>query len=239
MSGMIIPLAITGPRGAGGSWIANRVVEKFKPALPESHRDWTLVFLEPNNLPKPFLNGSDIKRQHARAKLFCNWGGFYGHLIDNYFPVLERVTRGEKIIALFDGFGLDALINALAYTSCPQIREQVIHWHHLLVEELFFSEKIQAPLYFLLQAEVETVDRWMIQKYPELSEVEERNRHKFITYEQTVFKDYFRKGTGQKCLPLQAGQYPLEELADQVCMHIISLVRNPSLFENPRLLLAA
>ena len=225
-TGKVLWIATTGLRCSGRTEITTLAKEKFESLLPEQHPEWTFEFLKSPlaDLPLPLLHEKS-ESPYARVKMLRHWGQFYQFIIEQYLPLVERANQGERIIALSDGSGHDAAVDATAYTTCSKGKGKALALHHTLVHHLLVEEQVPKPLYYNLTARTETIDSWMLIKFPELTEVDLKERLRFIEHQVSITRDYFDfSRTGQLKHDLCAETCGKEELAEQIYHHATGLM---------------
>lgn len=223
----LVSIAVTGKRGAGRTLVVQAACKIFERLLRKLFPDWTFVYLGSplGDLPLPNID-PNAPTQFARVLLMEHWAKLYRFVIEVYLPILARVRNGEKIIVLFDGFGWDGLINALAHTKDPRIRKLIKTLHHWLVEQLFLHEEIPPPLYFVLTAADDQIISWMAQKFNgNMQEMIEEDLADFIRLQdEEAWEYFFAPGSHQKAEYLDAGKYSMEQLAQQIFDHVTATI---------------
>ncbi|HEX8947044.1 MAG TPA: hypothetical protein VF829_02415 [Candidatus Paceibacterota bacterium] len=224
--GTVLWLAMTGARCVGRTLATQYARRVFESRLSQEQPGWTFVFLKSPfaNLPLPLLEGKQ-RPKYARERTLGHWTIFYGFIIEQCLPILERAKRGENIVALSDGAGHDIAIDATAYALSDEGRKKALDLHHDLVHHLLVKEQLPKPFYYNITASRQTIIRWMLQKFPKLAHMQREELERFLSHQITGTEEYFRTEiTGQNKFDLDADCLSMPELANQLYDHAIDLV---------------
>lgn len=183
--------AISGPRGTRKT-TARKKLERL---LPERFPGYTFAFLgNPfTELPFPLLLKERDRVAHATTRLLWCWTRLNQFSIDHLRPALDA---GH--VVLTDGFGLDALLFAASCVDCTVESLEAEKFHHQIVMARIKAQNIVPPEYFITQADVETVDAWMVEYQPELEQLDATARRAFIVRQQETIRRYFLPEYGQR-----------------------------------------
>jgi hypothetical protein len=182
---------VTGLRGTRRT-TARKKLERL---LPERFPDQTFAFLgNPfRELPFPLLLSERDKNVHATTRLLWCWTRLNEFSVSQLRPALDA----GKIV-LTDGFGLDALMYATGCVDCEVENREAEELHHGLVQVRIKAQGIVPPEYFIMQADANIVDKWMVEYLPELDDLDKEIRRKFIAQQQSVIQRYFLPINGQR-----------------------------------------
>lgn len=168
------------------------LVHELKKTLPSLYPDQTFTFLPSpfKSLPFPLLWNTRERDKQPVTRLLSRWSELDDYCFKKLRPALEEARR-EGHIVINDGFGLDALLYATALCESQEYVEEAFGFHSSLVSARIVEQHLPAPEYFITRADVESVDRVMREKKPQLNDIDPSERRRFIFDEEQRIAKYF------------------------------------------------
>lgn len=179
--------AISGMRGSGRT----RLFRRLEFALSDRFRDHTFAFFEDpfGALQHPLLWARQESERDPTTRLFDCWSRL------NEFNRRLRPALESHDVVVVDGYGLNAVLYATAYTGDNfEDDAAAIRMHHLLVKARILEQGISPPEYFITRGDIGVMTRYLQQTVPGLSVGQ---CHAFIQKEERIMADYFRPETKQ------------------------------------------
>ncbi len=201
--------------------LRTELYEKLKLLLPKEFPDQTFAFLGNPfpNLSFPLLWDEEERRLNPTSRLFRRWSEMNEFCSKKLVPAIR-----EGHVAISDGFGINALLHATACSKCVIQNEGAFEFHDEMVASRLRKQKIPAPRYIITQADIDSVDRGMLQTHPRMIYVPREERLEFIRYEEQTIEAYFEK-IGHQEEPCWLSSESLDEMTDEAIMYIGACLR--------------
>lgn len=208
---------ITGLRRTRRSLVRKKVEIELRTRFPEQE----FAFLgDPfRGLPLPLLLSERDRSVHATTRLLWCWTRLNQFGVEQLRPALQA----GKIV-LTDGFGLDALIYATSCVDCEVENREAERLHHGLVQIRVKAQGITPPEYFIMNADPETVDAWMVEGLPDLKDVDRSVRIKFIEQQWATIVRYFQPEHGQNPPHYFKASAEVDEVAEEMVRTIANYI---------------
>jgi hypothetical protein len=203
-------ISVSGMRGTGRS----NVFKGLQRRLPELLPDKRIAFYPGPfaNLEHPLIWAGKLRQEDPVTRLIRLWADLNEFNVGTLGPAL----KGNDIV-ITEGYGLNAVLFATACVDCDEADAEVARVHHDLVKSRILAKDISPPLYIITKADVPTVSRYLQGVTPGLDEL---RRQAFIKKEAKIIENYFRPGTGQTCVSLDA-RLTHEEMTDAALQFVI------------------
>src|SRR3989344_4664501 len=192
--------------------LRTKLYAQLKTLLPEHFPGLRFEFLgNPfNRLPFPLLESPE-DNEPATTKLFDCWTK-----LDRFCHRRLRPLLLTNSVIITHGFGLDALLYATACVGCDAENDEAVRLHKGLVRLRLLEQDVEPPEYFITRANVRTLDARMLEAMPELGNMSQAARLRFIRYEETVIEKYFEPANKQKKPHFIEADQSVEDMVQQV-----------------------
>lgn len=187
MSRHVLFFSVSGPRCTGRTTLYQNLEKRAPETFPKER--FAFIGNPFESLPHPLTWQAGEQALDPTTRLLRHWTELNEFCCKKLVPALEQAT-----VIISDGFGLDALLYAIAGVD-EHGYEATTRLHHQLVAARLKAQDIRPPVYLLVEATDDCIANWV--EGSELGRFSMEAVRSYVQNEQRAIDSYFDPQHGQ------------------------------------------